>query len=232
MKLVINRSYIDQIRQITEGKVDISYMGPTPYLRAQDNYLQPEGLQLQLIAAEAQGNVLAYQSVLVTRQDSGIQSLEQVKGRTVAFGAPHSFSSHYVPRYLLQNANIDFAKLKDYAFLNRHEKVALAVLHGDFDVGGLRKQVAERYVKKPRGLRIIAESSLLPPHVIVARPKLDKALVEQIRQALFNSITLDKKALDALGKDTKLLPVTDDAFQEARKIVNTIENTQIQVYQE
>ncbi len=184
VKFIINRSYIDQIKQITQGTVDIYYMGPTPYLRAQDHYLKPESRRLNIIVAEAQENVLAYQSVLVTRDSSDIQTIEQVRGHTVTFGAPHSFSSHYVPRYMLQSAGINFAQLKDYAFLNRHEKVALAVLHGDFDVGGLRKKVAERYIKKATekkgtGLRIIAKSSLLPPHVIVARSDLDKSLINK-----------------------------------------------------
>ena len=206
-------------------------MGPTPYLRAQDHYLKPENRHLNIIVAEAQENVLAYQSVLVTRDSSDIQTIEQVRGHTVAFGAPHSFSSHYVPRYMLQSAGINFAQLKDYAFLNRHEKVALAVLHGDFDVGGLRKKVAERYIKKATekkgtGLRIIAKSSLLPPHVIVARSDLDKSLVKQIRFALLNVPEQDKPAIQALGLHTQFLEVTDDAFQDARKIVNVIENSQ------
>ncbi|MCP5407846.1 MAG: PhnD/SsuA/transferrin family substrate-binding protein [Chromatiaceae bacterium] len=97
------------------------------------------------------------------------------------------------PRFMWK-AGLTLADLKDYAYLGRHERVALAVVHGDFDAGGLREDVARLYLD--RGLRIIAESPLLPPHVIVARPGLAPSVTDALRAALLepdaNAIPLSR----------------------------------------
>lgn len=38
VRLDIARSYVDQMRRITSGQADLSYIGPTPFLRAQNSY--------------------------------------------------------------------------------------------------------------------------------------------------------------------------------------------------
>ena len=184
VRLEIARSYLDQMRRITRGQADLTYIGPTPFMRAQNSYLGDSDAKLIALAAEEVGGEAAYRSVIVSRADSPIHELADIAGKLMAFGAPHSYSSHYVPRVMLLQAGIDLGKLKDYAYLNRHERVALAVLHGDFDAGGLRYGLAIQYLDRQPGLRIVATSPPLPPHLIVARPDLDENIRERVRQAL------------------------------------------------
>ena len=184
VKLEIARTYIDQIRRITSGQADLAYMGPTPFLRAQAFYLKDAGEKLTPLAEEVIDGQATYRSVIVSRKDGPLRTLKDISSRLMAFGAHHSYSSHYVPRVLLLQHGIDLHRLKDYAFLGRHERVALAVLHGDFDAGGLRLDVARQYLAREPGLRILATSPPLPPHLIVARPGLDAATQATIQDAL------------------------------------------------
>ncbi len=184
VKLEIARTYIDQIRRITSGQADLAYMGPTPFLRAQAFYLKDAREKLIPLAEEVIDGQATYRSVIVSRKGSPLRTLNDISGRLMAFGAHHSYSSHYVPRVLLLQHGIDLHHLKDYAFLGRHERVALAVLHGDFDAGGLRLDVARQYLAREPGLRILATSPPLPPHLIVARPGLDTAARGAIQDAL------------------------------------------------
>ncbi len=154
---------------------------------------------------------------------SDIYSLAQLKNRSIAFGAPHSFSSHYAPRTLLAAAGFGFEDLRDYAFLGSHERVALAVLHGDFDAGGLRQSVAEKYAHRDPGLKIIKTSPPLPPHLIVARPQLDIKLVKQISDALLNPSSDFNKAGLALGNGIYFVKPDLSLYQSARKVVRAIE---------
>ncbi|MFN3565942.1 MAG: PhnD/SsuA/transferrin family substrate-binding protein, partial [Burkholderiaceae bacterium] len=161
IELQIAGTYEQQIADVAQGRVHLAYMGPTPYLRA-----RARGTGLRLLAAEAIDGVAAYRAAIVVRADSPLQSLAELRGRSVAFGNPISFGSFVVPRFMLMTAGVSLADLAYFRHLQRHEQVALAVLHRDFDAGGLRLDVVQPYLA--RGLRVLARSDPLPPHVIVA----------------------------------------------------------------
>lgn len=184
VRLDIARSYVDQMRRITSGQADLSYIGPTPFLRAQNAYLRDTEAKLIPLAAEVMGGKPAYHSVIVARADADINALADLHGKLMAFGASHSYSSHYVPQVMLLKAGVNLSDLKDYAFLNRHERVALAVLHGDFDAGGLRAEMVTEYLHRKPGLKIIATSPPLSPHLIVARAGLPAAQQALIQRSL------------------------------------------------
>lgn len=227
VNLVIARSYVDQIQRISKGQVDLAYMGPTPFLRAQDHYLVSAKERLVPIAAEVKGGVASYQSVIVVPDNSDINEVKELEDRTFAFGAPHSFSSHYVPRVMLGNAGLAFKDLRDYAFLGRHERVALAVLHGDYDAGGLNREVAKRYQDRSPGLRILSTSPPLPPHLIVTRPGLPDNVLKLLSSALINPDNSDndyKTAMISLGTGTRFITPAMNSFDRARRIIKSVES--------
>lgn len=217
--LYLAHSYGDQIRRISHGQTDLAYLGPTPYLRAQDQSLAGAGTdRLEILAGETLNGEPGYHSVIVTLASSPLRGLPDLRGQTLALGDPRSFSSHFVPRALLAQAGLTLANLRDYAYLGRHERIALAVVHGDFAAGGLREDVAARYLD--RGLRIIARSALLPPHLVVARPGLDPRLAAAVREAL---IAPDDQGRNAMGPGVGFAPVTDRRYDPVRATVRAIE---------
>ena len=214
VEFYIASSYEDHIRRIAGNGADFAYMGPTPYLRAHDGYGQ-DGSRVQLIAAEDN-----YFSVIITRNDSGIEALTDLRDHTVAFGSHKSFSGYYVPRGMLLKAGVTLADLADYSFLGRHERVALAVLYGDYDAGGVRREIAEKYFNQGSGLRIISESPPLPPHVIVARPGLDTAIVEDVRKVLTEP---NNDAVETFLSGRRFIAVTDAHYDFARQLVDVLD---------
>lgn len=216
VNLRVASTYEEQIQHIAEGKADLTYIGPTPYVRARDHYAP-----VQLLAAEAEGGRAFYQSVIVVRRESPIRSAADIRNRTMAFGADKSFSSFYIPRLMLQNAGVRLTDLKNYAYLGRHERVALAVLHRDFDAGGLRLEIAQKYLD--RGLRIVTTSDPLPPHAIVARPGLPEPIAEAVRKALLHPGEGASAAFRALGEDVSFVPIVDADYDLARKVVRTLQ---------
>ncbi len=214
--LRIASTYEEQIQHIAEGKADLTYIGPTPYVRAHDHYAP-----VRLLAAEAVRGRAFYRSVIVARRDGPIRSLADTRNRTMAFGADKSFSSFYIPRLLLQNAGVRLSDLKNYAYLGRHERVALAVLHRDFDAGGLRLEIAQQYLE--RGLRVIATSDPLPPHAIVARPGLPEPLAEAVRGALLTPNARGREAFAAMGEDVSFVPIRDSDYDLAREVVRALQ---------
>jgi phosphonate transport system substrate-binding protein len=213
VQLRIASSYEQQIQDMARGRAHLAYMGPTPYIRARDFFKAP----VRLLAAEAEQGHAFYQSVIVVPAGSPVVSLTDMKGRSMAFGAERSFGSHFVPRLMLGDAGVQLADLSRYGHLQRHEQVALAVLHGDYDAGGLRQDIAQQYLG--RGLRVIATSEPLPPHAIVAGPALPPELDEPIRRALFGGQTEKaRRALRALGAHISFAPVRDADYNPARRV--------------
>lgn len=217
VRLHLAPSYGSQIRSIAAGEVDFAYMGPAPYLRLSDHFLARQATPAEIIAGEEVAGEPGYRGVFIARASSSIQRLEDLPGHSLALTSPRSFAGHFVPRKMLHDAGVDLTDLLDYEFLGSHERVALAVAHGDFEAGALRRDVAELYLD--RGLKIIATSALLPPHVIVARPGLERALVEAVRAALLDRGPAAQRAFAAVGAQSRFAPFSDAGFAEARRIV-------------
>lgn len=215
LKLMIASTYDEQIAMITDGRALLAYMGPTPYVRARERG------KVEILAGEAEGGQAFYQSAIIVRADSPMQRVSDLKGRRMAFGAEISMSSSVAPKLMLAQAGVTLASLAAYSHLGRHERVALAVLHGDFDAGGLRLDIARAYLD--RGLRILATSPPLPPHGIVASPALPAPLRQQVRLALLHPDATGLAAMRALGEGISFVPVDDGHYDAVRRMLKRLE---------
>ncbi len=216
VKLLIARSYAEQIELIATGRADFAYLGPTPYVQARSR------AKVEILAGEAEGGQAFYQSALVIRADSAITRVADLAGKRLALGAEISLSSSLAPKLLLSQAGLKRGDFAQVVHLDRHERVALAVLHGDFDVGGMRLDLAKAYLL--RGLKVLAVSPPLPPHVIAASPRVDARDAMRVRQALLQPGAGSDEALRALGPQTSFLPVEDTHFHAVRRLQRSLEN--------
>jgi phosphonate transport system substrate-binding protein len=216
VKIVIAPNYMSHIINIGEGRVDLGFMGPSPYIRAKDKY---GGVDLiaRLLMVENKNDRL----VFISHKDSGIGGLKDLKGKTFAFGDFQSYGSHYYPRYLLNKNGVKLKDLRSYDFLGSHSKVLLAVSHRDFDAGGIREDIYDKYRERP--VRIIAGPFEMPPHVIVCRKGLPESLKVKIREILLT--TFNDNILKSIDPSLKrFAPVKDEDFRQAREVVDFIED--------
>lgn len=216
LRLVIAQTYDEQIGMIASGSADYAYLGPTPYVRARDR------APVEILAGESEGGQAFYQSALVVRADSSIERVADLAGKRVAFGDEISMSSAVAPKLILAQAGLKRTDLAGITHLDRHERVALAVLHGDFDAGGLRLDIAKSYL--PRGLRILATSQPLPPHVIAASPRVTPEDARKVRMALLHPDPSGREAMRALGPGVGFVGVDDANFIGVRRMVRAVEN--------
>lgn len=216
MRLHIAATYDEQIEMIADGRASYAYLGPTPYIHA-----RARG-PVDILAGESEGGQAFYQSVLVVRDDSPLRRVGDLAGKRVALGAEISMSSSLAPKLLLAQAGLKRSDLAEIVHLDRHERVALAILHGDFDAGGLRLDVAKPYLA--RGLRILATSQPLPPHVVAAAPGLPAGEVNRVRLALLHPDDAGRTAIHALGPETSFVPVEDAHYHAVRRLVRSLES--------
>jgi len=216
LRLVIASSYDEQIEMIASGRADYAYLGPTPYVRARRRGA------VQLLAGEAESDQAFYQSALVVRADSPLRRVADLAGMRIALGDAISMSSALAPKQILSQAGLRRASLAEVAHLDRHERVALAVLHGDYDAGGLRLDIAKTYLA--RGLRVLATSQPLPPHAVVASPQISKLECERVRLALIHPDEDGVRAVRSLGEKTSFVAVEDSHYQAVRRMQDALES--------
>ena len=200
----LTATFADAVRDIGAGMADICYMTPTTYIEAHEKY------GVSLLAKALRNGVPYSHTIIVAKEGSGIDRLDDLKGRSFAFGDEMSTSSYLVPRYMLARAGVRLADLREHRFLGHHDDVAKAVLLGEMDAGGLRETTANQF--RDKGLKFLKTSDDIPEFNFCARPGLDRGLAQAVKSAL---IALSARRED----DTGVLKAMDQdytGFAEAR----------------
>ena len=87
------------------GQLDAAEFGPSAFAGA---WLDCKCVEPVVVPQEKDGTVF-YISVMVTRKDSGITSIEQMKGHSLAWADPNSASGYLIPSATLKASGIDLA---------------------------------------------------------------------------------------------------------------------------
>jgi len=144
-----------------------------------------------------------FKSHFITRKDTGIKTLADLKGKTFAFGSVSSTSGHLMPRYFLLKGGInpekDFAK---FSFSGAHDATAAWVEAGQVQAGALNFLVWDKLIETKKvdtsKVNIFWTTPPYVDYVWTVRAGVDKATVEKITKAF---LKLDYKKPD----DKKLL---------------------------
>ncbi len=209
-----SRSYDAAIKAILDGKVDISYLGPAGYAILSDEH----PTKVRPIAVVVNKGKPTFKGVIVTKDDSRIKSLKQLRGKKVAFGDRKSTLSCYMPAYMIMKAGV-FDSIS-YNFLGTHDNVAKAVQAGFFDAGGLKPGVANKYIGK--GLKVLAVSQEVHEHVIVAGSRLNPAMYKKIRRAILN--VKDPKVYKSIKKSlTGFASVRSRDYNNLRTVIKAVD---------
>jgi len=178
------------VRDLGIGVVQFAAIGTLSYLQARQRY----GVRMLVRGLNAEGKG-EYQAIIFTRPDSDIQSIEDIRGRSFAFGARTSTQGHLLPRLMLAEVGIELADLKAFEYTGSHADCANAVISGRYEVGGMQDTLARSLAE--RGLiRIIAVSRYYPSSGIAVNPNVDPQIVNVVKEAL---LTFDPLGEDAAG---------------------------------
>ncbi len=170
------------IEDIGKGVTQFCFMTPSTYIEAHMKY----GVSV-LEKALRDGKPFQH-SVIIARNDSPVNEIKDLKGRSFAFGDLHSTSSHIVPRAMLLAEGIDVKDLRSYNYLGHHDDVVKAVFKGDFDAGAVMESIAKKY--KGKGIKFVKVSAEIPEFNICISKNIDVTIVDKLKDA-FTSLSLD-----------------------------------------
>lgn len=148
-------------------------------------------------------------SVFAVRQDSDIQSIEDLRGTTVALGAEASAGSNWQPREELRAAGLEAGTDVEVTNTGGYDAALLALQNGSVDAAASRPMIMEQLSENGQtdadAFRIIHRSDPLPLALsVVVRSELP----EQVRADL-QEYFLGEDGLETLGQ---LFPLLDETF--------------------
>ncbi len=167
---------------------------------------------------------LQFHSKFITRPDSGIKTLADLKGKTFTFGSPGSTSGHLMPRYfLLKNGIVPERDFAHFSYSGAHDATALWVEGGKVDAGALNELVWEKLVQTGKvDTKKVTVFWTTPPYVDyvwTARADLDPALTEKIVKAFLSldyNKPEDRKLMD-LQRTHGYVRVTPKDFEQTEE---------------
>jgi phosphonate transport system substrate-binding protein len=207
--------YAATVEGMAANKLDLVWFGGLTHVQARIR------TQNSAYAIAMREEDLQFKSVFITNPQAHVKSLQELKGKSFAFGSAGSTSGHTMPRYFLLKAGIvpeqDFGK---FSFSGAHDATALWVQSGRVDAGALNFSVWEKLVdtKKIDTAQVFVFWTT-PPYVDynwTVRGGLDKGLVEKIKQAF---LKLDRahpehaKLLDLHRASRYVAVESEDIFQ-------------------
>ncbi len=198
-ELKLARNYLEAVSFLKDGDVEVASLGGVTFIQATQNFGA-----IPVVRPLSKDGLPYYNSVIIVRRDSDIESLEDLRGRTFAFGSPHSTSGHLFPRYYLQQHGILVEDLASAVHLEKHDNVAKAVLKGVVDAGALKDVMAYRY--RDHGLRFLAVIGPITTVPITVNPRTPEPIQRAIKRAL-----LDLDPDDA--KDRQVMQNWDPEFR-------------------
>src|SRR5688572_12287145 len=199
-------------KSLASGETDIALMGPWGYVLANHH------AGAQAVATILYDGKPEYFAIMVTHPKSGITRIEDLKGKTFAFGDKGSTSGYLIPYYQFQKMGIDPEKFLGRVLYTRHQAIETQVARGELDAGADYNRnrdamIAEGLIK-PEQSRIFWTSPPLPNDALAVSRELykDKAFVARLQKAVESTGPLLKTQTDLLpARYTGFVP-KDNAF--------------------
>ena len=133
--------YPAAVEALVNKKVDLVWFGGFTHVQAN---LRSGGKIVPLAQREEDTK---FQSVFIAKTDSGIKTLNDMKGKQISFGSQSSTSGHLMPRSFLLQANINPEKdFKRIAYSGAHDATIASVVSGKVDAAALDITVWKKFV--------------------------------------------------------------------------------------
>jgi len=171
-------------KSLASGETDLALMGPWGYVLANHN-----------AGAEVVSTILyqgkpEYFAIMITNPKSGINSIDDLKGKTFAFGDKGSTSGYLIPSHEFFKRGIDPEKFFSKVIHTKHQAIQTQVTRGELDAGAdfnrNRDTMIEQGLIKAADSKIIWTSAPLPNDAFAVSSALarDKAFTAKLAAAL------------------------------------------------
>jgi phosphonate transport system substrate-binding protein len=176
----IPADYLGVVEALRNGFVDVAVLSPfaTAIGRA--------SADLDIVLAWEAGDADIPASAIVVRADSDMTTLDDLRGRNIAFVDAGSSTGHFMPRGYLVEQGLVADEDYEFTFAGGHDSALFGVLQGSVDAAGIGYVVLDLLedaeVFDRDEIRIIGESGPIPVGgiTIIVRDGFDPELRQRI----------------------------------------------------
>jgi phosphonate transport system substrate-binding protein len=198
VEIFLAGNYDGVIQAMAADQIEFAFHGSSSYAAA---FTATDGNVVPLLTSQNKDGSTGYYSIIVTRCDSGLKTLEDLKGKTLAFADPDSTSGYAVPFYNLVQQGYD---PKEYfgaiPFSGSHEAGVQGVVNGTFDaaatwqdtdVSGVYQRMELKGMIEKGQACAIWKSLEITSGPLTARKNLPAEMIEAVAAAVETFPTAD-----------------------------------------
>jgi phosphonate transport system substrate-binding protein len=227
VKISVPTSYAAVVEAMGAKQVDVGWLPPFPYVLAHQKF------DVQVILKSVRDGSASYNGLIITRTDSGIKTLRDLRGKRFAYVDALSTSGCIYPKIILTNEGVDpdrfFGQTK---FAGSHDAVISAVYNRQVDAGAIYggpvSDARERMLRTIPDLmsktRIIAKTAPIPNDTVSVRKDLPPDVVKKLKDGLIaisKSEEGRKTVMSLYGIDS-LIPASDEDYNSVRHAVRVL----------
>ncbi len=212
VKPFIATDYNGVIEALRAKRLDIAMMGPFAYVLAA-TVAEVDPIAIPDIANQGP----FYHSLIITRKDTGIHTLADLKGRTFSFVDPSSTAGHLFPKTGMLQAGLNPDRDMRAIFAGSHDASVLALLNGKVDAAAVADRLLDavvgRGLAKREDLVVVWQSEPIPGAPAVMRRDLPEDLKLRLRTAFaaMHDVPWSKGTVIK-----SWVPITDQHFEAVR----------------
>ena len=207
VKIFTATEFIGINNALVAGQIHMAWTSPSAY---SGSWLDCKGCVKPLVTATDKDGNLGYNSVLIVKTESPYQKFEDLKGKIVARTEPNSQSGYLVPTVDFNKMGNPIDQYYKSPVSGGHTQSVLGVLNGTYDgaftwttkgdgYGQLRTMMDKGLLKRET-IRVIWESSLVPPPPIIVRSDIPADLEAELRTLFVELHKNDMSLAEAVAK--------------------------------
>lgn len=217
--LIQRKSYAEIALLLLNGGADIAFFSSGEYA----NYSGFE--EIEMLAVQQRMGLPYHQGYILVSKDSGISSIADLKGKTVAFTDPLSYSGYTFLVHMLRQQNQTPEKFFGrYIYTYSHDRSFRAVVNKVVDAAPVTKLVYDRAKQKQpelaEAVKIIAVSPPAGTGPVVVGKSVSQGQREILRKALLtmHEYPAMVPALQGISVD-RFVPPQPELFEPIRRML-------------
>lgn len=228
VNIYISKKYEGLAEAMKTKKVDFAFFSSMTYVTSESQ------VKAKVLLKKVWEKAPYYYSMLIARKDTGIRTIEGLKGKKIAFVDEKSSSGYLYPQVVLQKKGLKSTDFKEVAFTGNHQasidfleakKVDAAAVFSD-DEKGLQSAWV-KFGKTKAKYNILWTSNPIPNDPFCVRqdfydqyPKITHTLMFTLIDLLQE--TTDKKQFAEILGTGDLLPATSKQYDPVREMVKAL----------
>src|SRR6059036_761898 len=186
VRVTVASDYAAVVEALRNRTADLAFVHPVGYV------LASREAKATIMVRNLWHGKSSFTSRIYVRKESGLKTLEDLRGKTMAFIDPASSSGYTYPMVLLIQRGLVKDRdpktfFREVLFAGAHDAGMRALLNGHVDALASFDMAREQYLSDPaerERIIYIAETPEIPEAGIAARAGLDPATFAKVRDAL------------------------------------------------